>query len=77
MEIAQVPKMQPRTKHINIKYYHFRDYVKRGEIFIHKVATEDQLSDIWLKPLNAMILNPQGGFMGWYEKSKSWEWVWR
>jgi hypothetical protein len=32
LEIAQVPKMQLHTKHINIKYYHFHDYVERGEI---------------------------------------------
>ncbi len=30
LEIAKFPKMRPRTKHINIKYHHFRDYVDRG-----------------------------------------------
>jgi len=27
LEIAKVPKMRPRTKHINTKYHHFRDFV--------------------------------------------------
>jgi ATP-binding cassette subfamily B (MDR/TAP) protein 1 len=72
IEIAQVPKMRPRTKHINIKYYHFRDYVERGEISIHKIATEEQPSDILTKPVNATLLNKHRGFiMGWFGKSKS------
>ena len=72
MEIAQVPKMRPRTKHINIKYYHFRDFVEKGEISIHKIATKDQPSDILTKPFNATILNNHCGFiMGWFGRSNS------
>ena len=29
LELAHSPKMRPRTKHINIKYHHFRDHVRR------------------------------------------------
>jgi hypothetical protein len=29
IEIANVPKMRPRTKHLNIKYHHFREVKKR------------------------------------------------
>jgi hypothetical protein len=32
IEIANVPKMRPRTKHLNIKYHHFREEVKKGTI---------------------------------------------
>jgi len=28
LEIAKVTKMCPRTKHINVKFHHFRDYVE-------------------------------------------------
>ena len=28
LEIAQLPKMHPRTKHINICYHHFREHVR-------------------------------------------------
>jgi hypothetical protein len=28
IEIANVPKMRPRTKHLNIKYHHFREEVR-------------------------------------------------
>jgi hypothetical protein len=30
IEIAKVPKMRPRTKHLNIKYHHFREEVRKG-----------------------------------------------
>lgn len=52
LEMAKVPKARPRTKHINVKLHHFRDYVERGEITIHKISTDDQTSDILTKPLN-------------------------
>ena len=41
IEIAKVPKRRPRTKHINIKYHHFRDYVGRGEVTVHPIDTKD------------------------------------
>ena len=53
IELAKAPKMRPRTKHINIKYHHFRDAVDRGEIHIKKIDTKDQLADLGTKPLTA------------------------
>jgi len=35
--IANVPKMRPRTKHLNIKYHHFREEVKKGTISIYHI----------------------------------------
>ncbi len=49
-ELAKSPKMRPRSKHINIKYHHFRSYVDSGSITLHKVSTENQLADIFTKP---------------------------
>jgi hypothetical protein len=46
--MAKVPKMRPRTKHINIKYHHFHQHV----LLIHAVSTENQVADIFTKPLN-------------------------
>ena len=42
LELAKVPKLRPRTKHINHKYHHFRDYVARGDIKILPVKSEEQ-----------------------------------
>lgn len=51
VELAKVPKMRPRTKHINLVYHHFRSHVKTGRVKIVQVKTEDQLADIMTKPL--------------------------
>jgi Reverse transcriptase (RNA-dependent DNA polymerase) len=52
LELANVPKMRPRTKHINAKYHHFRQYVADKTIQVLKVSTKDQLADILTKNLN-------------------------
>mmetsp|Transcript_22323 Transcript_22323/g.48518 ORF Transcript_22323/g.48518 Transcript_22323/m.48518 type:complete len:523 (+) Transcript_22323:114-1682(+) len=57
LEIAKEHKYRPRTKHINVKYHHFRDYVDRKEISIHKIDTLDQLADMLTKPLNKELLH--------------------
>jgi hypothetical protein len=49
IEIANVPKMRPRTKHLNIKYHHFREAVKKGTINIYYTRMEDQIADILTK----------------------------
>jgi hypothetical protein len=58
LELANVPKMRPRTKHINLVYHHFRSRVKtrsnpNGDVTIEYVETENQLADILTKPLAA------------------------
>jgi len=49
--IATVPRYRPRTKHINIKYWHFIEQVEKGLIDIQSVKSEDQLANILTKPL--------------------------
>ena len=51
LELARLPKMRPRTKHINIKYHHFREHVRLGLIKVYPITTNDQLADIFTKPL--------------------------
>ena len=51
LEMAKEYKYRPRTKFLNVKLHHFRDYVERGEMTIHKVLTHDQCSDSLTKPL--------------------------
>lgn len=49
--IANIPKVQPRTKHIHIRMHHFRSQVKSGRLKILPVDTSDQLGDTATKPL--------------------------
>ena len=66
IEMANVPKIRPRTKHINVKYHHFREYISTHQVYILKIDTEDQPDDILTKPLNEDIINKHRHFiMGW------------
>ena len=66
IEIATVPKMRPRTKHINIKYHHFRSYIDKGKITIHAITTDQQPADMLTKPLNnATLTHHRYKVMGW------------
>lgn len=66
LEIATTHKWRPRTKHFATKLHHFREYVIRKEISIHKIATEDQPADILTKPVNLQtLLRHQKAIMGW------------
>jgi hypothetical protein len=51
LELAKSPKLRPRTKHINIKYHHFREFVKSGQIELYKIDTDEQEADLLTKGL--------------------------
>jgi hypothetical protein len=57
LEMARSPKMWPRTKHLNMKYHHFREAAEAGDICIHAVSTLDQLADIFTKSLALTLFN--------------------
>jgi hypothetical protein len=46
------PVEHSRTKHIDIRYHFLRDHQQRGEITIEYVSTHNQLTDIFIKPLD-------------------------
>jgi hypothetical protein len=41
-----------RTKHIDVRHHFIRDHQQKGDICIESVGTEDQLADIFTKPLD-------------------------
>ena len=49
--MAKVPKMRPRTKHLNNMYHHFRESVQNNEVTLIAVKTENQLADLLMKML--------------------------
>jgi hypothetical protein len=51
LELARLPKMRPRTKHINVRFHHFREHVRLGLIKVFPISTDQQLADIFTKPL--------------------------
>ena len=61
LELARAPKLRPRTKHIAVKYHHFRSHVHHaqdnpnGSLTLKYVGTQDQLADIFTKGLNEAL----------------------
>jgi hypothetical protein len=45
---------KPRTKHISLKFHHFHDQIKNGNLQVVKVATENNWADIFTKPLGTI-----------------------
>jgi hypothetical protein len=52
IKIAYNPFWHSRTKHINIQHHFLRDHAIKGDIIISHVRTNEQLADIFTKPLN-------------------------
>jgi hypothetical protein len=54
IELATVPKMRPRTKHINLSYHWFRSLVPQ-DISIHAISTAEQCADLMTKALSEIL----------------------
>ena len=66
ISMATKQKFSPRTKHIALKYHHFRSYVDSKRIEIQYINTHDQLADSLTKPLGAnLFLAHRKMLMGW------------
>ena len=51
IKTAKSPKFTPRTKHITIKYHHFRRFVDDARVDIWSIGKTEQIADIFTKPL--------------------------
>ncbi|GJT15511.1 retrovirus-related pol polyprotein from transposon TNT 1-94 [Tanacetum coccineum] len=49
--ISNNPVLHSKTKHIDIRYHFIRDHILKGDIELHFVPTDLQLTDIFTKPL--------------------------
>jgi hypothetical protein len=67
LEMARLPKMRPRTKHLCVKMHHFREHGRKGNISIHKIPTRYQLGDIATKA------QPEALFVSQRESLLQWE----
>ena len=50
--ISESSKFTPRTKHIALKYHHFREYVKNKTMQIFPISMHEETADIFTKPLD-------------------------
>ncbi|XP_074271823.1 secreted RxLR effector protein 161-like [Silene latifolia] len=51
INISKNPIQHSRTKHIEIRHHFLRDHVEKGNISLKFCKTEDQIADIFTKPL--------------------------
>jgi hypothetical protein len=52
IKIAYNPYEHSRTKRIDIRHYFFRDHAIKRDIMIFHVRTNEELTDIFTKPLD-------------------------
>ena len=51
IRVAESPKFTPRTKHIALKYHHFRQFVLNKTVRIKPIDTLEQNTDTFTKSL--------------------------
>jgi hypothetical protein len=52
VKIANNPVQHSHTKHIDIRHHFLRDHIAKNDISLEGVRSEDQLADIFTKPLD-------------------------
>ena len=52
VKLANNPVQHSRTKHIDIRHHFLGDHAAKNDISLEGVRTEDQLADIFTKPLD-------------------------
>ena len=52
VKLANNPVQCSHTKHIDIRHHFLRDQVVKNDILLEGVRTDDQLADIFTKPLD-------------------------
>jgi hypothetical protein len=66
IHLAKAPKMRPQMRHINQKYHHFREWVKKGLVEILPIDTTEQPADLLMKPLDIVsFLKHRKAVLGW------------
>jgi hypothetical protein len=55
IRMADNPVEHSRTKYIDIRHHFLRDHQQKGDIEVYHISTENQLADIFTKPLDEKI----------------------
>jgi hypothetical protein len=55
IDIAENPKVNDRTKHIDVKYHYTREQLLNNEFDLMYVSTTENLADICTKPLGRSL----------------------
>ncbi|WVZ97493.1 hypothetical protein U9M48_043022 [Paspalum notatum var. saurae] len=55
ISVAKNPVLHSRTKHIDVRFHFLRDHYEKEDIDLVHVASENQLADIFTKPLELQV----------------------
>ena len=59
-------KYSPRTRHISVKWHHFREQIQKGWLTVNKVALANNWADIFTKALKRPQFEKlRNEMMGW------------
>ena len=64
MALAKNPVFHGRSKHIDIRYHYIRDIVKKNEIELQFCKSEEQVTDIFTKPLKVELFENFKSMLG-------------
>ena len=68
MDFAINAQFSKRTKHIDIWHHFIRDHLKKGDISLEWVPTEDMTADILTKPLDRKRFMALRNHLGIYHR---------
>jgi hypothetical protein len=57
LEISKVPKIRPRTRHINVLYNHFRSEAANDCVTINPIKSRDNVADILTKQQDTSLFH--------------------
>nr|GEX20175.1 retrovirus-related Pol polyprotein from transposon TNT 1-94 [Tanacetum cinerariifolium] len=57
IDLSKNPVQHSRTKHLEIRHHFLCDNIQKGNISIEKVAFEDNIADVFTKPLKRKVFN--------------------
>ncbi|KAL0537088.1 hypothetical protein IC582_026058 [Cucumis melo] len=68
--LAKNPVFHDRSKHIDTRFHFIRDCISRKEVQVEYVKTEDQIADIFTKPLKVNVFNNLRTLLGVFQNKK-------
>ena len=67
--LTKNPVFHGRSKHIDIKHHYIRDLIREKEIMVEYCTSEDQIADIFTKPLKINLFLKMKNLLGMMKPS--------
>jgi hypothetical protein len=64
ISVAKNLVLHSETKHIEVRFHFLCDHYEKGDIDLHHIDTQNQLADIFTKPLDQAQFAPLRGELG-------------